>query len=97
MRTSAIRDIAGGVEIAVKVVPGSSRDRVAGLLGEAVKIAVAAPPEKGKANQAVIDVLARALGVRRNAVQIRSGHTQPRKTLAVTGLTAAQACEALGL
>ncbi|MGB9626422.1 MAG: DUF167 domain-containing protein, partial [Phycisphaerae bacterium] len=57
MSTLAYRDTPGGVEVAVKVVPGSSRDRIMGVLGDALKIAVAAPPEKGKANQAVIEVL----------------------------------------
>jgi len=84
----ALRETADGVELAIKVVPGSSRDRIAGALGDALKLAVSAPPEKGKANKCVIDVLAAALGVKRNAVEIIAGHTQPRKTVRITGLTA---------
>ncbi len=97
MSSIAIREVPGGVEIPVKVVPGSSRDRVAGLLGDALKIAVSAPPEKGKANQAVIEVLARALGVKRNAVRIVAGHTQPRKAVQIAGLTPETVRSKLGL
>ena len=92
-----LRETQGGVELTVKVVPGSSRDRVAGVLGDALKVAVSAPREKGKANQAVIEILAKALGVKRNAIRIIAGHGQPRKAVCITGATAAQIRAALGV
>ena len=52
-----IRPADGGVMIAVKVVPGSSRDKVAGALGDCLKITTSAAPEKGRANAAVAKIL----------------------------------------
>ncbi|MBI1338503.1 MAG: DUF167 domain-containing protein [Phycisphaera sp.] len=72
--------------IPVKVVPGAKRDEIAGWLGEALKVRVSAPPEKGKANEAVRGVIARALGVPVDAVVIVSGHTSPRKGVEVCGV-----------
>lgn len=82
------RDVCDGVEFRVKVVPGARRDRVVGVLGDAVKLAVTAAPEKGKANQAVIELLAEALGTRRKAVKIVAGRTSSRKTVVVEGIDA---------
>jgi len=70
----------------VKNVPGSSRDQIVGCLGDALKIKVMAPPEKGTANKAVIDLLAKTLGLSTNAIQIESGHASPSKVITVTGL-----------
>lgn len=67
----------------VKVVPKSSRDRVAGWVGDRLKVQVTAAPEKGKANAAVIDVLAEALGLPRRAVRITGGETSPQKTVEI--------------
>jgi uncharacterized protein (TIGR00251 family) len=83
-----VHDVPGGALLAVKVVPGSSRDRLAGVLGESLKIATAAPPEKGKANAAVARILARALGVGRRDVKLHAGKTSPRKEFHVAGLAA---------
>ena len=47
----------------MKVVPGASRTRLAGQLGDALKVAVAAPPEAGKANAALIELLAQVFAV----------------------------------
>jgi uncharacterized protein (TIGR00251 family) len=82
-----IENIEGGVVFSVKIVPGSSKTCVCGLLGEMVKIKVAAPPEKGKANQGLIEFLAEQLGVKKNAVSIISGQTSPIKQVQVSGVS----------
>lgn len=71
------------VMLSVKVVPGSSRSRIAGRYGDGIKVQVAAAAEKGKANRTVIDVIAEAFGVRESQVVIVSGHTQPRKIVQI--------------
>jgi hypothetical protein len=86
-----------GCLIAVKVVPGASRDRIAGPLGERLKVQVRRPPEKGKANRAVCDLLAAALGVARADVAVVRGETRPEKALAVRGVGPAEASRRLGL
>ena len=91
-----IRDVAGGAVIAVKVVPGSSRDRIVGVLGDCLKIATSAPAEKGRANAAVAAALAGALGVDRRAVELAAGQTSPRKEFLVSGLSGADARKLLG-
>ena len=70
----------------VKVVPGSSRDQIVGWLGDAVKIKVMAPPEKGKANEAVVALLAKALGLSVSEIQIESGHAFALKVVAIRGM-----------
>ncbi len=74
----------------VKVVPGASRSRVVGALGTALKIVVSAAPECGKANAAVIKLLAAHLDVKRAEVQIVGGHSKPLKRVLVTGRSAAE-------
>jgi hypothetical protein len=70
----------------VKVVPGSSRDEIVGWLGDALKIKVMVPPEKGKANDAVVELLAVALGLTNDAVTVVSGHSSPSKVISVVGM-----------
>jgi uncharacterized protein (TIGR00251 family) len=86
----AVRDTPLGAVVSVKAVPGSSRDKIAGVLGDCLKIATSAPPEKGKANAAIAAILAKALGVHRRAVELVGGPTNPRKEFRVAGLTADQ-------
>ncbi len=76
-----------GTLLAVKVVAGSSRDRVAGVLGDALKVTTSAPAEKGKANAAVAATLAAALGLDRRNVRLAAGATRPRKSFRLAGLT----------
>jgi len=85
----AIRDDAGGAVIVVKAVPGASRDRIVGVLGDALKIAAAAAREKGKANKAIAATLAKALGVDRRSLELVAGSTSPRKEFRIDGMSAA--------
>jgi uncharacterized protein (TIGR00251 family) len=93
----AILEDAEGVVFTAKIVPGSSRTTVAGVLGDMIKIRVAAPPEKGKANECLIAYLAKQLGVKKNAVEVLSGHANPVKQVRVAGISAARLLDALGL
>ena len=88
--TSPLRAGKGGLLLAVRVTPKSSRDEVTGLhtaSDGAVSLAVkvTAPPDKGKANKAVIETLAQAAGVPKSALSIASGETDRNKTILVTG------------
>lgn len=85
----SIRDIPGGCVIAVKAVPGSSRDRIVGALGDCLKIATSAAPEKGKANAALAAILAKALAVDKRSVEVVAGQTSARKEFRIAGLSAA--------
>lgn len=75
------------MKLSIKVVPGSSRDCIAGWLGDALKVKVKAPPEAGKANVAVEKVLAKTLGLPKGAVQIISGTSSSRKIVEIDGLS----------
>jgi uncharacterized protein (TIGR00251 family) len=91
----ALRETPGGVLVKVRASPGASRERVAGLHGDALKIAVTAPPEKGKANDAIRRALARHLQLRDSQVSVSSGLTSREKWLRVEGLTLETAKRAL--
>ena len=93
----AIQEVDDGVVFKVKAVPGSSRTAVSGLLGGMLKVKVAAPPEKGKANQCLIEFLAKKLGVKKNAVSIVTGQTNPIKQVQVMGISEQTLLKKLGL
>lgn len=78
----------GAVRFAVRVQPRSSRIGVDGVHGNALKVRVHAPPVDGAANEAVIEVLAEALGVPRRAVTIVAGQASRTKVVEVEGITA---------
>lgn len=82
-----IRHGKGGTILSVKVVPGSSRDRIVGVLGDCLKVTTAAAPERGRANAAVAGILAETLGVDRRDVQLVAGQASPRKEFKVAGLS----------
>lgn len=73
--------------ISLKVVPGAATSGIAGWLGETLRVRVAAPPEKGRANAALEALMAEALGVPIRAVRVVAGHGSPRKTVEVEGLS----------
>ena len=78
----------GCVSFGVKVVPGSSRTVVSGVLDGALKVKISAAPEKGKANQSLIAFLSKQLGVNKKAISIESGTTNPHKIISVSGVSA---------
>lgn len=81
----------GGCLVRLKVIPGSSRNAMGGLLGDRIKVKVAAAAESGKANKAVCELLARTLGVKPRDVEIVSGQTSPEKVVRIAGISAQQA------
>ena len=76
-----------GILVRVKAVPGSSRNRVQGALGDHLKVQVSAAPEAGKANAAIVELLAELFEVPRSAVRLESGASNPRKSFKVQGVT----------
>lgn len=80
------RRVEGGLELRVKVVPGASRDQVAGLLGERLKIRTATAPEGGKANKAVAGLIAKWASIPVRDVEQTAGPTNPEKTFLLRGI-----------
>jgi uncharacterized protein (TIGR00251 family) len=83
-----IRDTAGGAIFAVKVQPRAKKNAITGELGDALKLALTAPPVEGRANDACIEFFANLLDVPRSSITIASGETSRRKVIRVTGIAA---------
>ena len=88
MADLTIENIEGGVVFLAKIVPGSSQTRVCGLLNGMLKIKISAQPERGKANQCLLEFLAKKLGVKKSAISIISGQTNPIKQVRALGISA---------
>lgn len=86
-----------GVVINVKVVPGASRSEIAGTLGDHLKVRLAAPPEDGRANRELVEVLAQACGVGRADVAVLTGHANAQKRVLVAGIDEKTAAQRLGI
>lgn len=84
-----IRGGADHVRFAVRVQPRASRSEIVGLHGDALKVRLSAPPVDGAANEALVELMAGALGVAKRAVRIVSGESSRSKTVEVEGVTAA--------
>lgn len=93
--TPIFKSIPGGIEMRVKVVPGATRDRIVGPHGDALKVQVSAPPERGKANAAVIRLIAGRLGVAPKCVSVVRGAASPNKVIRIAGVAAAAVEEAI--
>ena len=83
---------AGGVRLAVQVMPNAKKSEVVGILDDAIKIRLQAPALEGRANEALIRFLADALAVPKSAITLTHGQTNKRKLLEVKapGLTPEQ-------
>jgi uncharacterized protein len=86
-----------GVSFAVRVHPRANKNAVTGVVGDAVKLSLTAPPVKGKANTACIEFFAKLLKVSRSSVTIASGENSRRKVIRISGLTVKEITERIRL
>jgi len=73
------------MKLKIKVIPSSSKDCIAGWLEDTLKVKVKAPPEKGKANKAVIKVLEKCLELPKGSIEITHGSTACHKSIKISG------------
>ena len=76
-----------GVLLPVRAQPGASRNGIRGEQNGALKVSVTQVAEKGKANHALIEALAKGLGLKRSQIELLSGDTQSQKKFLVRGIT----------
>ncbi len=90
-----LREALGGVTLAVRAQPGAKRTAIAGIYGDGttaqLKIAVAAQPVEGRANEALMAFLAEILGLPKSAVTLKSGELSRSKVFLLRGITLARA------
>ena len=82
-----VKETSEGVTFTVKVHPRARKNAVTGVMGDALKLAVTAPPVEGRANEAVIEFFADLFEISRASVTITSGATGRRKVVRVSGLS----------
>ena len=86
----SIRDTPSGATFQIKVHPRAKKNAITGVMGEALKVALTAPPIEGRANEACIAFIAEFLNVPRSSITIAAGETSRNKLIRVSGLSAAQ-------
>jgi uncharacterized protein (TIGR00251 family) len=91
-----IQSTSAGTTFAAKIHPRAKRNAITGEVGDALKLAITAPPVDGKANEACIEFFAELLKVPRSSVTIAAGQTSRNKVIRVTGLSAQQVRDRLG-
>jgi uncharacterized protein (TIGR00251 family) len=84
----SIRDTPQGAAFAVRVQPRARRNAIVGELGDALKLALTAPPIEGRANEACIEFLAEFLKVPRSSITIAAGETSRNKVIRIVGVSA---------
>jgi uncharacterized protein (TIGR00251 family) len=86
-----------GTLIRLKAVPGAKRDEIVGPYGDRLKVRVSQPLEGGKANAAIIELLAEALKISTRDISIVAGHASPQKTARVSGMDVKKVAWLLGV
>ena len=92
-----VQEFDKGVIFTVKVIPASSRTTVSGLLDGMLKIKLSAPPQKGKANKSLIELLALQLSIKNKNIKILSGRANEIKDIHIRGISADTLKSKLGL
>jgi uncharacterized protein (TIGR00251 family) len=85
-----VKDTVDGATFQVRVQPRAKKNAVVGELGDALKLALTAPPVEGRANEACVAFFAELLNVPRSSVTIAAGHSSRNKIIRVAGVTAAE-------
>jgi len=85
-----VNDTPSGATFAIKLHPRAKKNAITGEVGDALKVALTAPPVDGKANEACIEFFAKLLKVPRSSVTIAAGLASRNKVIRVAGLTAAE-------
>lgn len=91
-----VRQVAAGARLRLRVRPGGKRNAIEGAHAGALKVSVTAPPEKGKANRAVVELLARCLDLPPSSVTIVSGTGSREKVVEFASVSASDLRERLG-
>jgi uncharacterized protein (TIGR00251 family) len=81
---------AEGCVLPVRAQPGARKNAIVGEHGGALKIAVTAPPDRGKANKALVELLSEALGVKRGQIELLSGMTSHDKRFLIRSVAASE-------
>jgi uncharacterized protein (TIGR00251 family) len=84
-----VSESAKGVSFSIKVHPRARKNAITGVMGDALKLALTAPPVEGKANQAVIEFFADLFQIPRSSVTIASGETSRNKVVRISGISRA--------
>ncbi|HUA16493.1 MAG TPA: DUF167 domain-containing protein [Verrucomicrobiae bacterium] len=93
----SVHESPDAVTFAVKVHPRAKKNAITGEIGDALKVALTAPPLDGRANEACIEFLAKLLKVPRSSVTIASGASGRNKVIRIAGISAGQLRSRLGL
>jgi uncharacterized protein len=88
-----VNDTAAGATFSVRVHPRARKDAITGMLGDALKLSLTAPPAEGRANLACIELLAEVLRLPRSSVTIAAGHASRNKVVRVSGFSASAVAE----
>jgi uncharacterized protein len=86
----SVKQTPAGATFSVRIHPRAKKNAVTGVLGDALKLSLTAPPAEGKANAACIEFLAGLLNLPRSSITIAAGETSRNKVIRVTGLSAAE-------
>ena len=82
-----ITQCADGCILSVRAQPGARRNGIVGVHAGALKVAVTAPPDQGRANDAIVETLADALGVKRSQIELIRGAMSRQKKVLVRDVT----------
>jgi uncharacterized protein (TIGR00251 family) len=83
--------VPGGIDLLVRAQPGAKKSGVLGLVGDSIKLGVSAPPEDGKANEALVELIADLLSVRKSCVSLVSGKSARGKRFRILAISAQEA------